>query len=45
MLVGVVSDTHGQADYARDAVRMLQSFAVEAVLHCGDIGTPEVVRA
>lgn len=44
MLLGVVSDTHGQAEFAREAARMLESFAVEAVLHCGDIGSPEVVQ-
>ena len=44
MLVGVVSDTHSQVDYALEAVRMLESFAVEAVLHCGDIGSADVVR-
>lgn len=44
MLIGVVSDTHGHAEFARDAARMLESFGVEAVLHCGDIGSPEVIR-
>lgn len=44
MLIGVVSDTHGRAEYARDAARMLETFAVEAVLHCGDVGSAEVVQ-
>lgn len=44
MLIGVVSDTHGHAEFARDAARMLETFEVESVLHCGDIGSPEVVR-
>jgi putative phosphoesterase len=43
MLLGVVSDTHGHVAYAREAVRMLESLAVETVLHCGDIGSPEIV--
>jgi putative phosphoesterase len=43
MLIGVVSDTHGHVEFARDAARMLESFGVEAVLHCGDIGSPDVV--
>jgi hypothetical protein len=43
MILGVVSDTHGHLDYARQAVRMLDSLSVEAVLHCGDIGSPEIV--
>jgi len=44
MLLGVVSDTHGQTDYTLDAVRMLESLEVDTVLHCGDVGSAEVVR-
>lgn len=44
MLVGIVSDTHGHVDNARAAVRMLESFEVGAVIHCGDIGSPDVVE-
>jgi putative phosphoesterase len=43
MLLGVVSDTHGDIARTRAAVQMLDSLGVEAVLHCGDIGTPEIV--
>lgn len=43
MLLGVVSDTHGQADLTRQAVRLLESFNVAEVLHCGDIGSPLIV--
>jgi putative phosphoesterase len=43
MLLGVVSDTHGHVEHARQAVRRLESLAVECVLHCGDIGSPAVV--
>ncbi len=43
MLIGVVSDTHGQLVLARAAVRMLESLKVEQVLHCGDIGSVEIV--
>lgn len=32
MLLGVVSDTHGQTDYTLDAVRMLESLEVDTVL-------------
>jgi len=42
MLIGVVSDTHGHVEYARQAVRMLESLQVECVLHCGDIGSPSI---
>jgi putative phosphoesterase len=44
MLIGVLSDTHGRIDRTQEAVRMLESLQVEAVLHCGDIGSAEIVR-
>jgi putative phosphoesterase len=44
MRLGILSDTHGQVALTRNAVRMLESLDVETVLHCGDIGTPEVVE-
>lgn len=44
MRIGVISDTHGHAELTRPAIRMLESLEVETVLHCGDIGTPEVVE-
>jgi hypothetical protein len=43
MQIGVVSDTHGRAPSAMEAVRMLDSLGVELVIHCGDIGSPEIV--
>lgn len=43
MRIGVLSDTHGHADLTRNAVRILESFEVQAVLHCGDIGSAGVV--
>jgi len=43
MLLGVVSDTHGHVQYARQAVNLLDAFKVEAVIHCGDIGSPSIV--
>jgi len=44
MQIGVVSDTHGHHGNARAAARMLESCGVEAVLHCGDIGTTQIVE-
>lgn len=44
MRLGVVSDTHGHVKNTLDAVRMLESFDVAAVLHCGDIGSAGIVR-
>ncbi len=42
MLIGVVSDTHGHKQYTVQAVRMLEQFDIKRVLHCGDIGSPEI---
>jgi len=42
MQIGVISDTHGRVVHTRSAVRMLESLEVEQVLHCGDIGSPEI---
>ncbi len=44
MRLGIVSDTHGHVESTREAVRMLDSLQVERVLHCGDIGSAEVVE-
>jgi putative phosphoesterase len=43
MLLGVVSDTHGDLPRTRAAVQMLESLEVAVVVHCGDIGTPEII--
>ncbi len=44
MLIGVISDTHGHVENAQRAARMLEQFSPAAVLHCGDIGTAEIVE-
>ena len=44
MRLGIISDTHGAIENTRKAVRMLESLEVDHLLHCGDIGTPEVVN-
>jgi putative phosphoesterase len=44
MRIGVISDTHGHVELTRPAVRMFESLEIEALLHCGDIGSIEVVR-
>jgi putative phosphoesterase len=42
--IGIISDTHGQVDSTRSAVRLLESLEVELVIHCGDIGSTAIVR-
>lgn len=44
MRIGVVSDTHGHVPYTLEAVRMLESLDVELVIHCGDIGSTQIVE-
>lgn len=44
MHLAVVSDTHGHVDYTREAVRRLREMEIDALLHCGDIGSGAVVR-
>ncbi len=43
MRLGVISDTHGHVANTRAALHLLDSLAVEQLIHCGDIGSPEVV--
>lgn len=43
MLIGIISDTHGDVHGTRLAVRVFMSLGVDIVLHCGDIGSAEVV--
>ena len=43
MRLGVVSDTHGHVEFATDAIRILSSENVDAVIHCGDIGSASIV--
>ena len=43
MRIGVVSDSHGQVNFTRRAVAMLESREVVQVIHCGDIGSASIV--
>mgnify|MGYP002626102923 CR=1 FL=1 len=43
--LGIVSDSHGRVESTRAAANLLESFDVSQVIHCGDIGTPEVISA
>lgn len=43
MRIGIVSDTHGHPGNALAAIRLLAELNVELVIHCGDIGSPEIV--
>ncbi len=43
MKVGILSDTHGQVDLALSATREFIFRGIDAVLHCGDIGSDMVL--
>lgn len=43
MLLGVVSDTHGNLASTLTAVRQLEELQVTAVLHCGDIVSAGII--
>lgn len=43
MKIGLISDTHGDVYSAREAVHIFQCLDVVQVLHCGDIGSPEII--
>ncbi len=45
MRIGVVSDTHDRQEAVAEAVRLLMEQHVELILHCGDIESPDTVRA
>ncbi len=43
MLIGIMSDTHGHVARARRAAALFLSHKVQAVLHCGDVGSEAVL--
>ncbi|MEM9347938.1 MAG: metallophosphoesterase family protein [Planctomycetota bacterium] len=43
--LGLLSDTHGRADTARDAVGLLLDHGADLLIHLGDIGTAAVIDA
>jgi putative phosphoesterase len=45
MRIGVVSDTHDRQEAVAEAVRLLMEQHVELILHCGDIESPDTIRA
>lgn len=43
VLIGILSDTHGQVRRAAAAVHIFRQLGVHAFIHCGDIGGPPVL--
>ena len=44
MLIGIMSDSHGRTERGRQALAVLDAAAVEAVVHCGDIGGLDILE-
>jgi putative phosphoesterase len=43
MRIAVVSDTHGHVANTNAAIGRIRGEGVQAVLHCGDIGSPAII--
>lgn len=43
MKIGVLSDSHGHQARTAAAVAMLRDYDIACVLHCGDVGSAEVI--
>jgi len=43
MILGILSDSHGQHERTARAIRLLQQCGAEAFVHCGDIGGEQVL--
>ena len=44
MILGVISDTHGDVERTTAAIEVFNAHKVSRILHCGDIGTTDNVR-
>lgn len=42
--LGVISDTHGDVDKTRKAIRLFKDLGVSVIVHCGDIGGTNIVK-
>ncbi|QOV91418.1 metallophosphoesterase family protein [Humisphaera borealis] len=43
MLLGILSDTHGRVHAMAEGMRLLRAAGATYFLHCGDVGTEEVL--
>jgi uncharacterized protein len=44
MIIGILSDTHGRTDRLSSVLSQFADAGVEAIVHCGDIGSTECIR-
>src|SRR5262245_9269620 len=45
MRLGIISDTHDRLDRTNRAVELLQAAGAAALIHCGDLMSPDIVFA
>jgi uncharacterized protein len=45
VILGILSDTHGRADAALAGVKVLTDAGAEFLIHCGDVGSKDVLDA
>lgn len=45
MKLGILSDTHNQLERTQRAVRLLADEGAQALVHCGDLATADIVAA
>ncbi|MDO4550164.1 MAG: metallophosphoesterase family protein [Planctomycetia bacterium] len=43
MRFGILSDTHGQTELVKKAVTIFERAEIQEFIHCGDVGTKEIV--
>jgi hypothetical protein len=43
VIVGILSDTHDRVDAARAAVKLLREHGAEYFIHCGDVGSEQIL--
>ncbi len=43
MILGILSDTHGHRERTASAVRAMRDAGIEGIIHCGDVGSPEIL--
>ena len=43
MIVGILSDTHDRVEAARAGVKLLQAHHAEYLIHCGDVGSEQIL--
>lgn len=44
MLLGILADSHNQLERTRRAVALLHEAGAAALVHCGDLASPEIVE-